>query len=208
MIAALAYGPVADEQWGLPERAVDFFDVKGDLESLFGDRRVDFERDEHPALHPGRCAAVVVDGERIGWIGTLHPALQQALDLPHAPVLFEVSMEALERKRVPKFEDVSRFPPVVRDLALVVDEAVPARRLLDSVAAAVASAASGSLVRDVRLFDEYRGKGLENKEKSLAIRIWMQDTSRTLNDSEVSSLISEIVEAAGRDVGARLRSGA
>ncbi|MEN9316304.1 MAG: hypothetical protein RIS35_2697 [Pseudomonadota bacterium] len=208
MIAALAYGPVADEQWGLPERAVDFFDVKGDLESLFVDQRVDFERDEHPALHPGRCAAVVVDGERIGWIGSLHPALQQALDLPHAPILFEVAMEALERKRVPTFEDVSRFPPVVRDLALVVDEAVPARRLLDSVAAAVSVAASGGLVRDVRLFDEYRGKGLENKEKSLAIRLWMQDTAGTLNDSEVSSLISEIVEAVGRDVGARLRSGA
>lgn len=208
MIGALAYGPVADEQWGLPERAVDFFDVKGDLESLFGDSRIDFERDEHPALHPGRSAAVVLNGARIGWIGSLHPALQQELDLPHAPVLFEVAMDALECKPVPRFEDVSRFPPVVRDLALVVDEAVPARRLLDAVAAAVASAPSGKLVKDVRIFDEYRGKGLENKEKSLAIRLWMQDTARTLNDSEVSSLISEIVEAAGRDVGARLRSGA
>src|SRR5690606_4295613 len=147
-------------------------------------------------------------GRAVGWLGTLHPAVQQALELPQAPVLFEVEMDALVCRPVPSFEPVSKFPPVVRDLALVVDQSIPAQRLLDEVAAARAENASGGLLRNVILFDEYRGKGLENKEKSLAIRLWMQDTQRTLNDAEVNDLIAAIVDRVGRSLGARLRSGA
>ena len=206
-LAALAYGPVAQEQWGLATRVVDFFDVKGDLESLFGTAPLVFERASHPALHPGRSARVLAAGEAIGWIGALHPALQQSLELPHAPVVFELEMDALVRKAVPTFEEISRFPAVVRDLALVVDHELAASELLDEVRAALAASTAGALVKDLRLFDEYRGKGLENKEKSLAIRLWMQDTQRTLNDAEVSALVTEIVQWVGRRVGARLRSG-
>lgn len=207
MLAGLAYGPAADEQWGLPTRAVDFFDVKADLEALSGSRELRCERAVHPALHPGRSARLLLDGRPVGWLGALHPAVQQSLELPQAPVLFEVEMDALVARPVPVFEPVSRFPPVVRDLALVLDQEIPARRLLDEVAAACAGTPSGGLVRNVRLFDEYRGKGLENKEKSLAIRIWMQDTQRTLNDAEVNDLIAAIVDRVGRSIGARLRSG-
>jgi len=205
MIAALAYGPLADEQWGLPTRLVDFFDVKGDLESLFGARELEFVRDEHRALHPGRSARIVAGGRPVGWIGALHPALQQQLELTHPPVLFEVALDALTERPIPQFREVSKFPPVVRDLALVVDQRISARQMLDAVREALAGAATGSLVKNVRLFDEYRGKGLENKEKSLAIRFWMQDTQRTLNDAEVSELMAGIVEQVGRRLGARLR---
>jgi phenylalanyl-tRNA synthetase beta chain len=208
MLAGIAYGPVADEQWGQPARPVDFFDVKADLQALLGSLAPRWERAEHPALHPGRSARLVLDGRAVGWLGTLHPAVQQALELPQAPVLFEVEMDALVCRPVPSFEPVSKFPPVVRDLALVVDQSIPAQRLLDEVAAARAENASGGLLRNVILFDEYRGKGLENKEKSLAIRLWMQDTQRTLNDAEVNDLIAAIVDRVGRSLGARLRSGA
>ena len=208
MLAGMAYGPVADEQWGMPARPVDFFDVKADVQALFGSLVLRWERAEHPALHPGRSARLILDGRPVGWLGTLHPAVQQALELPQAPVLFEIEMDALVFRPVPSFEPVSKFPPVVRDLALVVDQSIPAQRLLDEVEAARAENASGGLLRNVILFDEYRGKGLENKEKSLAIRLWMQDTQRTLNDAEVNDLIAAIVDRVGRSLGARLRSGA
>jgi phenylalanyl-tRNA synthetase beta chain len=208
MLAGMAYGPVADEQWGMPARPVDFFDVKADVQALFGSLVLRWGRAEHPALHPGRSARLILDGRPVGWLGTLHPAVQQALELPQAPVLFEIEMDALVFRPVPSFEPVSKFPPVVRDLALVVDQSIPAQRLLDEVEAARAENASGGLLRNVILFDEYRGKGLENKEKSLAIRLWMQDTQRTLNDAEVNDLIAAIVDRVGRSLGARLRSGA
>ncbi|GAA4405165.1 phenylalanine--tRNA ligase subunit beta [Quisquiliibacterium transsilvanicum] len=208
MLGGIAYGPAADEQWGMPARAVDFFDVKADVLALFGSLAPRWERAEHPALHPGRSARLTLDGRPVGWLGTLHPAVQQALELPQAPVLFEVEMDALVSRPVPSFEPVSKFPPVVRDLALVVDQSIPAQRLLDEVEAARVECASGGLLRNVILFDEYRGKGLENKEKSLAIRLWMQDTQRTLNDAEVNDLIAAIVDRVGRSLGARLRSGA
>jgi phenylalanyl-tRNA synthetase beta chain len=205
MLAALAFGPVVDEQWGQATRAADFFDVKADLLSLYGARAPRFERAEHPALHPGRSARVLVGERAVGWIGSLHPALQQRLELPQAPVLFEVAMDALVERQVPVFQEVSRFPPVVRDLALVMGESIEAQRLLDEVRVALAEIPSGTIVKNVRIFDEYRGKGLENKEKSLAIRLWMQDTQRTLNDAEVADLIGSLVDRIGRKLGARLR---
>jgi len=130
---------------------------------------------------------------------------EQRLELPQAPILFEVEVDALSERPVPRFEEVSKFPPVVRDLALVLEESIPAQRLLDEVAAGLAATPSGQIVKNVRIFDEYRGKGLENKEKSLAIRLWMQDTQRTLNDAEVGQLIATLVEHVGRSLGARLR---
>ena len=208
MLAALAYGPVAEEQWGVPTRAADFFDLKGDLESLVAAVGLRFERGEHPALHPGRSARIMADGRPVGWIGALHPAVQLRLDLPQAPVLFEIELDVLTRRAVPEFDEVSKFPPVIRDLALVLDQEIPAARVLDEIAAAVRENPHGAIVKNVGIFDEYRGKGLENKEKSLAIRFRMQDTRRTLNDAEVSELMSGIVAWVGDRIGARLRAGA
>jgi len=205
MLAAIAFGPVVDEQWGQPTRAVDFFDVKADLQALFGSRELRFEPGEHRALHPGRSARVLVDGRACGWIGDLHPALQQQLELPQAPILFEVEVDALTERAVPQFREVSKFPPVVRDLALVLDESIPAQRLLDEIGASLREIPGGAIVNSVGIFDEYRGKGLENKEKSLAIRLWMQDTQRTLNDAEVADVVASLVERVCHRLGARLR---
>ena len=134
--------------------------------------------------------------------------MQLQLDLPQAPVLFEIELDVLTRRAVPVFSEVSKFPPVIRDLALVLDQQIPAAQVLDEIASAVREHPHGALVKNVGIFDEYRGKGLENKEKSLAIRFWMQDTRRTLNDAEVSELMSGIVAWVGDRIGARLRAGA
>jgi len=205
-VAAIAYGPAAEEQWGLPTRAVDFFDVKGDLEALFSPRQVRFERLEHPALHPGRCAAVVVDGKQVGFIGELHPRWQQKYDLPQAPVLFEVDAEALRQRDLPRYSEISKFPGATRDLALVVKQDVPAQALLDAFSAEISSNPVGKLVQAVVLFDEYRGKGLEQDEKSLAFRFGLQDTQSTLQDDAVEAIMAALATAAQQKHGAKLRA--
>ena len=203
-LAALAYGPAREEQWGLPTRMVDFFDLKGDLEALMPGR-LRCEAATHPALHPGRSARVRLDGEVAGWIGELHPGLMARFELARAPILFEVELAPLLSVEVPRFEAVSRFPPVVRDIAVVVDTAIAAGAIADEITLVCRQEAAAASVKHVRLFDEYRGKGLENKEKSLAFRIWMQDTRRTLSDAEAASAVEAIVARLADRFGARLR---
>jgi phenylalanyl-tRNA synthetase beta chain len=205
-VAAMAYGPAADEQWGQATRAVDYFDVKGDLEALFAPRALRFSKLEHPALHPGRSAAVELDGKVIGFIGELHPRWLQKYDLPQAPVLFEVDAGALRERAVPSYAEISKFPGATRDLALVVKQDVPAQALLDAFKAELAAHANGKLVQAVVLFDEYRGKGLEQDEKSLAFRFGLQDTQSTLQDDAVEAVMTALATAAQQQHGARLRA--
>ena len=205
-VAAIAYGPAAEEQWGMPTRAVDFFDVKADLEALFAPRAVRFVKMEHPALHPGRCAAVEVDGKQVGFIGELHPLWQQKYDLPQAPVLFEVDAEVLRQRDLPRYSEISKFPGATRDLALVVKQDVPAQALLDAFSAELSSNPVGKLVQAVVLFDEYRGKGLEQDEKSLAFRFGLQDTQSTLQDEAVDAIMAALASAAQQKHGAKLRA--
>ena len=205
-IAAIAYGSAAPEQWGLPMRTVDLYDVKGDLEALGSNLPLTFVAASHPALHPGRCARVMAEGAAVGWIGEMHPALQQALELAQAPVVFELDLEPLRGKALPVHEDLSKFPAVQRDIALLVPLEIPAAAVLSAIREAIAQGPGAGLVQDVSLFDEYRGKGLENKEKSLAFRLRMQDTSRTLSDAEVQQVVQSVVAAVERSVGARLRA--
>jgi phenylalanyl-tRNA synthetase beta chain len=205
-VAAIAYGPAVDEQWGAATRTVDFFDVKGDLEALFAPRAVRFVKTEHPALHPGRCAAVEVDGRQVGLIGELHPRWLQKYDLPQAPVLFEVDAAALQARALPRYTEISKFPGATRDLALVVKQDVPAQALLDAFEAELASNPLGKLVQAVVLFDEYRGKGLEQDEKSLAFRFGLQDTQSTLQDDAVEAIMAALASAAGQKHGAKLRT--
>ena len=205
-VAAMAYGPVADEQWGLDTRAVDFFDVKADLEQLFAPLTLRFEKTAHPALHPGRSAKVLLDGKEIGLIGELHPRWLQKYDLPHAPVVFEVEAVALQQRNVPKYEEISKFPGATRDLAVVVKQALPAQELLDAFNAAVQANPHGKIVQAIVLFDEYRGKGLEADEKSLAFRFSLQDTQNTLQDDVVEAVMAAAVEAAQQKHGAKLRA--
>ncbi|KAB0655765.1 phenylalanine--tRNA ligase subunit beta [Burkholderia diffusa] len=207
-VGALAYGPAVDEQWGVATRAVDFFDVKGDLEALLAPATARFVKAEHPALHPGRSARIEVDGRAVGWIGELHPRLMQKYELSHAPVMFEIDADALIARALPAPTDVSKFPPVRRDIAVVVDQAVEVQALFDEMKKALAEDAC-RFVQKVVLFDEFRAKsntsgGLAAHEKSLAFRVTLQDAAGTLQDEVVDQAIQTLVERMAR-AGARLR---
>ena len=205
-VAALAYGPALEEQWGQSSRNVDYFDVKADLEALFAPKALRFAKIEHPALHPGRSAQVLLDGNSIGFIGELHPRWQQKYDLPLAPVLFEIKAEALQTRDIPSYQEISRFPAVTRDIALVVQQAVAMQDVVDTFVATQQENVACRILQAVVLFDEYRGKGLESNEKSLAFRFTLQDTQTTLQDDAVDAAIAAFIDAAKRKHGAKLRT--
>ncbi|QCP50049.1 phenylalanine--tRNA ligase subunit beta [Trinickia violacea] len=208
-IGALAYGPVVEEQWGAGSRAVDFFDVKGDVEALLAPRVARFVKAEHPALHPGRSARIELDGRAVGWVGELHPRWMQKYDLPNAPILFEIDADALIARSLPTPAEVSKFPPVRRDIAVVVDQKIEVQALLDEMQKALSEDACKSVQR-VALFDEFRAKsntsgGLGAHEKSLAFRVTLQDTAGTLQDETVDLAVKTLVDRLARVYGARLR---
>ncbi|CAH2790774.1 MAG: Phenylalanyl-tRNA synthetase beta chain (EC [uncultured Caballeronia sp.] len=208
-IGGLAYGPVLEEQWGAPSRSVNFFDVKGDVEALFAPVVPRFVKAEHPALHPGRSARIEIDGRAVGWIGDLHPRWMQKYDLLHAPVLFEIEAEALMQRALPVPSEVSKFPPVRRDIAIVVDQKVEVQALIDELESARSEPACKHVTR-VALFDEFLPKssisgGLDTHEKSLAFRVTLQDTGGTLQYETVETAIKTLVERLARVHGARLR---
>ena len=195
-VGAIAYGPAVDEQWAVPTRAVDYFDVKADVEAMFAPRMLRFVKTSHPGLHPGRSATIELDGVDIGFIGELHPRWLQKYELAQAPVLFEVDAVALQQRVVPHYNDISKFPGATRDLALVVKQGVAAQDLLDAFAAELQVNPSGKIVQAIVLFDEYRGKGLEADEKSLAFRFSLQDTQTTLQDDQVDAVMNALIDAA------------
>jgi phenylalanyl-tRNA synthetase beta chain len=205
-IAALAYGSSLDEQWGAPSRPVDFFDMKEDLEVMAAPLRLDFERAEHPALHPGRSARVLLHGQPIGWLGELHPRWLQKYELPLAPVLFEVEVAPLCVTQLPTLVEIPRVPAVTRDLALTLDAAIEAGQLLRELANLQTKEPTLAIVKEVTLFDEYRGKGLKDNEKSLAFRFRMQDTRQTLSDELIDKTMALIVTAMRDKFGAQQRS--
>lgn len=206
-VAGLAGGPLNALQWGESERAADFFDAKGDVESLLAPRRAEFRAAEHPAMHPGRCAAVWLDGRCIGHVGELHPRWRQAYELPQAPVLFELELDAVLARPVPVFRAVSRHQPVQRDLALVVGESVSH----DAVMAAI-RAAGNPWLQDAVLFDVYRPKkgavvpGLSEHEKGLAVRLVMNRDDATLADEQIEAAVQQTLASLQQRVSARLRA--
>ncbi|MEK6244932.1 MAG: phenylalanine--tRNA ligase subunit beta [Pseudomonadota bacterium] len=200
-VAGAAFGPALEEQWGSPARAVDFFDVKADLEAICAPRRLRFEAAAHAALHPGRSARAMVDRVAIGWIGELHPRWQQKYELPQPVVLFELEADSLAQTPLPRPTQPSRFPPVVRDIALLVDAGLPAQAFLDAV-----QAEKPAIVQAVKVFDLYQGQSLPAGKKSLAFRVVMQDTERTLTDAEADSARDALVALWGRRFGAKLRA--
>ncbi len=217
-LAALAYGAASDEQWGVTARDVDFFDVKGDLEGLLPKNALRFEPASHPALHPGRSARVMLGGEAIGWLGELHPRWQQKYELPGAPVLFEVDIEPLLPLRLPVAAAVPRFPEVQRDVALWFDETVPLQNIYDVVGELAEADARLRCLRQFRLFDLYRppvrgsskvaevgANAMLNKEKSLAFRLILQDTERTLAEAQAEAAVTAIVEGLTTRLNARPR---
>jgi phenylalanine--tRNA ligase, beta subunit len=206
-LGLLAFGPVLEPQWGASPRAVDFFDLKGDIQAVHPEAKLQFVADTHPGLHPGQSARIQLpDGTVVGWIGALHPQLVDALDLPGPVFLAELDGAPLMTRTLASARLDSRFPPAIRDLAVVLDEAVPAADVEDEIWAAVGQDPSAACVRHVILFDQYRGKGLENKEKSLAFRLWMQHTDRTMNDEEVEAVVAMVLGRLTARFGARLRA--
>ncbi len=198
-LAGAAWGPVADDQWGLANRNVDFYDVKHDVETLFASRATElkFVKDTHPALHPGQSARIVLDGKSIGWLGSLHPKWVQEQDFSSAPVMFEVSLEALQTVPMPMVQELSRQPVVQRDMAVWVPAETPVGALLETIHATIAANPELSVVRDVRLFDVWRDKTADTssevvREKSLAFRFWLQDTEVTLDDARVDACLLQI----------------
>jgi phenylalanyl-tRNA synthetase beta chain len=205
-VAALAYGPVVEEQWGQPARNVDYFDVKADLEALFAPKTLRFIKATHPALHPGRSAHIMLDGKTIGFVGELHPRWQQKYDLPLAPVLFEVDAAVLQTRDIPLNHELSKFPAAVRDRALVVKQGVSAQDLIDAFLVEKETNSICNILQAIVLFDEYRGAGLENDEKSLAFRFTLQDTQSTLQDETVEAAMDAFTAAAKNKHGAKLRT--
>lgn len=210
MAGGIAYGPAKEEQWGVQTRAVDFFDAKGDVESLLWPLQARFERVEHPALHPGRSARVVLNGRVIGWIGELHPRWLQKYDLPTAPVVWELELDAVTAIGLPKYREVPRVPAVTRDIALVVRQDVAVQDLMDTFEKTAVGTPWQRYLQGVVLFDEFRPKAATTaigaQEKSLAFRITLQDTDSTLQDDIVEAATQQLIRAAGDAFGARLRA--
>jgi phenylalanyl-tRNA synthetase beta chain len=184
-LAGLAYGSAFPEQWG-ESRAVDFYDIKGDIEALFHPRKIRFEAAAHPALHPGKSASIVLDTVA-GVVGQLHPGLQQQFDLPQPAFIFELEWTLLTQKPLPAFAEISKFPAVRRDLAVVVAESLQAGEVL-----AALHALALPRVTEIALFDVYRGGQLAVGKKSLAFRVLLQDTQKTLNDEEVAEVVEKL----------------
>ncbi len=207
-VAAAAWGPALPEQWGVAARAVDFYDVKRDLETLAGERAGDlvFVPQAHPALHPGRGAQVQLDGRPIGWIGEVHPRWVRDLELQRAPVVFEIALDALETLTVPHFQPWSRQPVVIRDLAIWIDTGVSFQHVMQTLDQARAGHAELALVRDVRLFDVWHDAAAQADHKSLALRFWLQDPAATLDEARVERCMDLLLKALEAAHGARLRS--
>jgi phenylalanyl-tRNA synthetase beta chain len=204
-VAGLAYGDVDGLQWGRKGPGSDFFDVKGDVESLLSPLEAQFVAAEHPAMHPGRCARIVVDGKDAGVIGELHPRWRQQWEFAHAPVLFELDLEAVQHRPVPVFAPVPRFQPAERDIAMIVKDKVSHAELM----AAIGSADMAGLLRDALLFDVYKPKqatgGVAADEKSMAVRLTLGSAEATLTDEQIDGAVQAAIDSIATRLGGRLR---
>jgi phenylalanyl-tRNA synthetase beta chain len=203
-IAGVASGPVLPEQWGEKARPVDFFDVRADVEALLvGTRAVDEFRwiaATHPALHPGQTARIERGDRPVGWIGRLHPELEKALDLTYSAVVFELDIEAAFAARVPEHRELSRFPAVRRDIAVILAATIPVAEVLDR-----ARRSAGPLATGVEIFDIYQGTGIGTGLRSVAIGLNLQDVSRTLTDDDADAVVAQVVADLKREFDATIR---
>ena len=202
-IAGLIYGPKQDESWANDSTEVDFFDLKGDVESLLtacGNADATFVQGKHKALHPGQTAAVMLKGEQVGILGALHPEIAKTLGITGSVFVFELSLEVLLDGNVPEFKALSKFPQVRRDIAVIVDQAVEAQQVVD-----VVREHAGDLQKNCTVFDVYQGQGIEDSKKSLAVAISFQHTERSLQDEEIQQTMDAIITALADKLSASLR---
>jgi phenylalanyl-tRNA synthetase beta chain len=205
-IAGLAFGGAVQRQWSAKDAAADFFDVKGDVESLLAPQQASFVAAEHPAMHPGRCAKVMLNGQEIGVIGELHPRWKQGYELPQAPILFELDLAFVMQRNLPAAKPIPKFQDVERDIAVIVREGVGHAALM----AAVHAAPTQGLLQDALLFDVYRpkdaGVGMEPGEKSLAVRLTLASLEATLTEEQIEQAVAAVLKQLQQDLGARLRA--
>ena len=203
-LGGLICGQAMEEQWAGEKREVDFFDVKGDVESLLdlskAGRKIEWQKGEHSALHPGQSATLFLDGKAVGHVGALHPQIQKKLDLDLQPFLFEMDLSILEERELPAYQPLSRYPAVRRDLALLVSEDVSYADIQKSL-----TSLNNKMITASHIFDVYQGEGVASGLKSIALGLILQDFSRTLEEQDVESVVTEVVERLQKDVGARLR---
>jgi phenylalanyl-tRNA synthetase beta chain len=205
-VAGLAYGESDGLQWARKGPGADFYDIKGDVEALLSPRRGVFRPATHPAMHPGRCASIEIDGREAGFVGELHPRWRQSWDLPQAPVLFELDLDAVLARDLPSFQPVPRLQPAERDIAVIVADSVTHAAVMESIH----SADTGGLLRDALLFDVYKPKqataGMAAGEKSLAVRLTLASPEATLTDDQIDAAVRAVVDRIGERLGGRLRS--
>ncbi|MCM2321147.1 MAG: phenylalanine--tRNA ligase subunit beta [Pseudomonas sp.] len=204
MLAGVLCGSRLPEAWANGREAVDFYDLKADVEALLNyagaGAAFSFVAGEHPALHPGQTARIERDGQLVGFMGALHPELAKTLGLDQPVFLFELVLAEVAAGRLPQFRELSRFPEVRRDLALLVSREVSAESMLAEI-----RAQAGEYLTDLRLFDVYQGKGIDPLSKSLAVGLTWQHPSRTLNDEEVNENLQRIIASLGERFQATLR---
>jgi len=203
-LGGLAFGAAAPPQWGVAERNVDFFDIKGDIEALLAPAVARFVAAPHPALHPGRSAAIELDGARIGFIGELHPRWRQAYEIPGNAIVFELDAEALQRRPVPAFAPLPKQQSAWRDIAVVVGGDVGHAALMEAIQAAAQSTVRGATLFDI--FTPPQGAaGIAVGERSLAVRLEIRDDEHTLTDEQIERIVGAVVASLGERLGARLR---
>jgi phenylalanyl-tRNA synthetase beta chain len=205
-VSGMAWGPLEPLNWTGKSRLVDFFDVKADVERLLAPAEAEFVAAEHPAMHPGRSAQVMLQGRLIGHVGELHPRWRQAWDLPHAPVIFELDLDAVTQRSVPVAQPVAKLQAVERDIAVIVREQVTHAQLMQ----AIHSAPTQGLLRHAVLFDVYRPKmdaagGLAVGEKSLAVRLSFHSDEATLTDAQIETAMNGVMSSLSSQLAARLR---
>ena len=203
-LAGLAVGARWPEQWGAPREALDYHDVQGDVMAVLalgGDTDgIRFEADGLHCLRPGRTARILRAGASIGWLGELHPEQAKALGLTQIPLLFELEMNSAFSSKILKYHKISKFPSVRRDLAVVIDEAVPLAVLQENV-----TVSASGLLSELRVFDVYRGPGVETGRKSIALGLILQDSSRTLTDVDADAVVAAVVARLRDELSAAIR---
>jgi phenylalanyl-tRNA synthetase beta chain len=209
-VAGMVCGSSDALQWGCKEQGVDFFDVKGDVETLLAPLKPTFVPAEHPAMHPGRCACILLNGVSIGFVGELHPKWRQAYGVAQAPIMFELELDVVLMRSVPVFKAVLKHQPVERDVAVVVSEHVTHAALMN----AVWTAPTAGLLRDAALFDIYRPKpsrdlvdaAVSNTEKSMAVRLTLNSEDATLTEAQIDAAVQAVVASLVNSLGARQRA--
>ncbi len=202
-VAGIMWGDRYPEQWAGEGSRADYFDARAIVDVVLGQNGPGLElikTSAHPGLHPGQSALLKLGGIDVGWLGTIHPKLAQAIDLDSAPVYFELDWAAIETQRLPEFAAISKFPAVRRDIAILVPVETPAGTILAGV-----KSHCGERLKDVILFDNYQGKGIEAGLKSLALGLILQETSRTLTDEETDSTVRSTAQMLEQKFGATLR---